>query len=111
MIIASLAVSITCFLVILACIARFSYLYGQMQSDDEWKAKYEKLYTTATAEILKAKGYSGTTIGYQPKATDTKNNLKKIKPLEKLTKEKSDPILNSTGLRIVRTDDESDNNN
>jgi hypothetical protein len=107
MLLLSLAFSVTCLLTIIVCIARVSFLYGQIKSDDEWKVKYEKLYTTATAEILKAKGYSPIIPDHLSKSFDSKKSAPKIKPLEKLNKEKSDPILNNLGLRIVRTEDDS----
>lgn len=98
----SLVFSITCLLIIVICIARVSYLYGQIKSDDEWKVKYEKLYSTATAEILKAKGYSPTINDMFPKAPEIKMSHRKIKPLEKINKEKPDP---SIKLRIVKTEE------
>jgi len=108
MVLLSLIFSVTCLLIIIGCVARVSFLYGQIKSDDDWKIKYEKLYTTATTEILRAKGYSPTAIYDLCKSPEMKNNSKKIKPLEKINREKLDPILNNSKLRVVRSDDDSE---
>lgn len=108
MVLISLVFSVTCLLTIIVCISRVSYLYGQIKSDDEWRVKYDKLYSTATAEILKAKGYSPIMNDIFPKTSDTRGGFKKIKPLEKIKKDKTDSSTsNNVGLRVVKPEEDN----
>jgi hypothetical protein len=43
-----------------------------------------------------------------PKTPDTRNSFKKIKPLEKIKKDKTDSgIQNNSGLRVVKTEEDN----